>query len=110
MTFRTWLESFIPIYRGTSVYNKGGKYWTTDKEWALQFTQSGRESEVQQARIDSKVILRLDPLPRATSEEEFDDAIEQATAQGFAAVWFDEGPGEPDSVYVIRRSALRNLS
>lgn len=107
MDFRMWLESRIPVYRGKSVYNRGGKYWTTDKEWALQFTQSGRPSEVESRWIDPQVILKLDPLPRATSEKEFDQAIEAARAGGYAAVWFDEGPGEPDSVYVIRRSALR---
>ena len=109
MDFRMWLESRIPVYRGKSVYNRGGKYWTTDKEWALQFTQSGRPSEVESRWINPQVILKLDPLPRATSEEEFDDAIKHAEEQGYDAVWFDEGPREPNSIYVLNRRALRHF-
>ena len=66
-------------------------------------------AEVESRWIDPQVILKLDPLPRATSEEEFDDAIKQAEEQGYDAVWFDEGPREPNSIYVLNRRALRHF-
>lgn len=47
----------ILIYRGESVHNKaggplGGKFFSTDREWARQFTQTGRDSEVITRRIE----------------------------------------------------------
>jgi hypothetical protein len=107
MRFSEWLDNFLVIYRGESVHNRGGRYWTTDKEWARQFTQSGRDFEIKTARIDPSKIYKMDPLPSASSESDFDRAIEAAQEAGFPAVWFDEGRGEPNSIYVIRKSILR---
>jgi hypothetical protein len=41
----------IKLYRGESVYNKGGNFYTTDPEWARQFTQSGQLHEVKSASL-----------------------------------------------------------
>lgn len=110
LTFQQFIEGRkLPIYRGVSTINRRGgtrgSYWTPDKDWARQFTQTGRDAEIKTMVIDIDRILRLDPLPHATSEEEFDGALDLAQQQGYAAVWFDEGPGEPDSVFVLRGAA-----
>ena len=103
MNFKQFIESKIPIYRGISVVNrKGGRrgsYWTPDPEWARQFSQTG--NEIKTSVIDSNDVLKLDPLPKATSEEEFDKALELAKQQGYLAVWIDEGPREPNSIFVL---------
>jgi len=100
-SFIQWIESVIPVYRGESIYNKNGHYWTTDKKWALQFTQSGKESEIKSATIESDKIYRAEPLPHATAERELEQAIEDAKNIGFDAVWVDEGRGEPNSIFII---------
>lgn len=108
LSFTTWLnESMIPIYQGRSSYNRGTRYWTTDREWARQFTQSGRDTEIKASKIDSDKIYKMDPLPSASSEADFDRAIALAKQNGFGAVWFDEGTREPNSIYVINRLLLR---
>ena len=107
ITFAEWTGKYITIYRGESVYNRSGRYWTTDREWARQFTQSGRDSEIKTARIESSRIYKEEPLPSATDELKIDNAINIARAQGFVAIWVDEGINEPNSVYVLIKSALR---
>jgi hypothetical protein len=96
-------DGFVQVFRGESTYNKGGNYYTTDREWARQFTQSGQDKEVFKGWIKEDRIYRPEPLPSATSEKEFDTAIAEAKAKGYSAVWFDEGVGEPNSVYVFNR-------
>ena len=107
MNFKAFLkEEMIPIFRGESVYNKGGNYWSLDKEWARQFTQSGRDFEIKTAQIDLSSVYIKNPLPHATNEEEFDKAIEEAKKLNFFAVMFDEGIGEPNSIFVINKIVL----
>jgi hypothetical protein len=104
--YRVCFEGNITIYRGMSAYNKNGNYFTTDREWARQFTQSGKDSEIITASIPKDKILRLDPLPQATNEEDFDKALKMANERGYSAVYFDEGINEPNSIYVINKAIL----
>ena len=96
----------LRVYRGTSMYNRSGRYWTTDREWARQFTQSGRDQEILVAEIDTERVFRQDPLPRATDVDEFTHAAKEAERLGYAAFWLDEGVGEPNSIYVLDRNVL----
>lgn len=107
ITFAEWVDKYITIYRGESVYNRGGRYWSTDREWTRQFTQSGRDSEIKIARIESSRIYRENPLPHCTDEAAMENAIKIAKEQGFAAIWVNEGLNEPNSIYVLIKSALR---
>ena len=91
----------ISLYRGESQYNKGGKYWTTDKEWAMQFTLSGLSSHVKSMTFPSERIFKDIPLPSATNAEQLDATEVLAISQGFPAFWVDEGDGQPESVYMI---------
>ena len=100
-------EHKIAIYRGISVYNKTrNNYYTTDKEWARQFTQSGLDNEIKKAYIDTKVIYTANPLPQATNEKEMDNTIVLAKTNGFKAIWVNEGINEPNSIYIIDKTAL----
>lgn len=91
----------IILYRGESVHNKGGKYWTPDKEWARQFTQSGLDSEIRSVSLSESLIYVSDRLPMATSENEINEAIKKAKELGFKAILVDEGIKEPNSVLII---------
>ena len=91
----------IRLYQGQSVHNKGSKFYTTDKEWARQFTQSGLDSEIRTISFPSKSIYRANPLPQATNAEEMDVIEQEARSKGFKAFWVDEGIGEPNSVYML---------
>lgn len=95
--------SMITLYRGMSVYNQNsrGKFFSPDKEWARQFTQSGRDEEIVEIQYPLGKIYRKSPLPRAVSEKEMDQGIGEAYWKGFKALWMDEGPGEPSSVYIM---------
>lgn len=93
----------IVLFRGKMAHGQEGHYYSPDKEFARQFTQSGRDEEIIQISMDSNQIYRRDPLPQAygVNENDIDDAIREAMAQGYKAIWVDEGQGEPDSVFVI---------
>lgn len=93
--------SQILLYRGEYSGNTGGHYWTTDREWARQFTQSGLDSEIRTFSLDSKVIYRATPLPRATSEVDIDSALGAAISLGYKALWVSEGLNQPNSIYII---------
>ena len=100
-------ENIIPIYRGVSQINQQySSFYTTSKEWARQFTQSGLYKEIKKAHIDTRIIYRANPLTRATSDADFDRDIPIATANGFKALWVNEGNNEPNSIYVIDKTAL----
>ena len=94
-------SSVMEVYRGEFSGNKGGKYWSTDKEWAAQFTQTGRIEEVQTRRIREQDIFSSDPLPYAGDPEEIEEAIKEAKKKGFKYVRLDEGRNEPDSIYIF---------
>src|SRR6185437_15214626 len=47
----------VTLYRGWATGGQG-HYFTPDKDWALQFTQSGRESEVQKIQLKQSEIYR----------------------------------------------------
>lgn len=91
----------IALYRGESVYNKGGKYWTTDREWARQFTQSGQDKEVRKLSVPENWIYRADPLPEAVNEDQLGQTLAEAKRLGFKAIWVNEGLNEPNSVLML---------
>lgn len=100
MRFFDYLSEMF-IYQGRSAYNKGSKYWSTDREWTRQFTQSGLDKEIAVSRIDPKKIYKKNPLPSATNAIEIEEAIEEARKKGYLAIWLDEGVNEPNSIYII---------
>jgi hypothetical protein len=91
----------IILYRGESVYNKGGNYWTTDKEWARNFTQSGLDKEIKVKSFPEELIYVADKLPSAVNESEIDNAILEAKKKGFKAIWVNEGAKQPNSVLMV---------
>ena len=98
------------MYRGVSAYNRTGNNWyTTDKEWARQFTQSGQDKEIIQKTINTSVIMKREniPLPQATIPEAIDQAIKDSKFGKFDAFWVDEGNNQPTSIYVVNSKALK---
>jgi len=95
-------ESLITLYRGIG-YNTGNNYYSPSKEFAMEFTRSGKESEIITKKVDTDKIYRHDPLPRGYGEEDpnFDLAINTAKGLGLNAIWVDEGYNQPNSVFII---------
>jgi hypothetical protein len=93
----------VTLYRGWAVGGKG-HYFTTDREWARQFTQSGQDKEIQQVKLKHSDIYKAPTLPRAfgTDDTEMDKVISLARSKGFKAIWVDEGSGQPNSVFMIK--------
>lgn len=93
-------KGIIKLYRGIG-YNQGDNYYSPSKEFALNFTRTGRESELKTKKIHTSKIHRHNPLPRGYGEEDenFEKAIDIARKNGKNAIWVDEGYNQPDSVF-----------
>jgi len=96
------LKGVITLYRGHG-YNEGNNFYSPSKEFALEFTRTGRESELIKVRVNVNRIYKHEPLPRGYGEEDdnFDLAIEIAKNKGLNAIWVDEGLNQPNSVFKI---------
>jgi len=96
-------EELIRLYRGVNSGQEGNSYYTPDKDWARQFTQSGRDEEIKSVRYSTNRIFRNDPLPKAYGLDDSDLGImDKAWDAGYKGIWMDEGNGQPDSVYFMR--------
>lgn len=104
------LAKLLTIYRGEYSGNKGGGYFSTSKEFARQFTQSGLDREVIRKAIDSELIYDArtegKPLPSATNEQEFDEAYAKTQELGLIGFRISEGMNQPDSIYILDRSTF----
>jgi hypothetical protein len=97
----------IPIFRGEYSGNKGGNFYSSDREWSRQFTQSGQDKEIISAFLDEGDVF-VPPAPvYAGNPDAVDAAIAEARAQGKRAVKLSEGAGEPDSFFVFDKSGLK---
>lgn len=92
------------LYRGENVGNKmtrGGRFFSTDKEFARQFTQSGLDSQIRQMDFSDNLIHTPKVLPFAGDVSGMDAAIAEARKLGMKAVRVSEGQGQPDSIFVF---------
>lgn len=103
-------EKRIRIYRGESVYNRGGSFYATDPEQARQYTQSGLDREITTAFIDTDRVYKANPLPFGGDEDQINRAIAHANEHGFSGFWVDEGPNEKPSIFVINKLVLTKRS
>jgi hypothetical protein len=101
--YKVTKESSIQLFRGEMLSGQDGHYFSTDKEFARQFTQSGQDKEIKTIVVDENIIFKKDPLPKAYGfdDTDMDIAIEEAKRMGFKAIWVDEGEGQPNSVFFI---------
>jgi hypothetical protein len=95
-------KNIITLYRGHG-YNEGNNFYSPSKEFALEFTRSGRESELTKVKVNKNRIYKHEPLPKGYGEEDpnFDIAINIAKNKGLNAIWVDEGFEQPNSVFKI---------
>lgn len=100
------MTGLLTVYRGEYSGNKGGNFWTMDKQFAVQFTQTGREQEVLKRYIWAGEIYQKSRDVYAGNEAGVDAALEAARADGYKAIMLSEGPGEPFSIFVFDKSAL----
>jgi hypothetical protein len=104
----TAIEAAKPlnIYRGEYSGNKGGKFWTEDREFAKQFTQSGLDKEILQKTINPSDIHDAIHV-YAGDPDAVDKVIAIARSNGKKAVRLNEGQGEPNSLYVFNKTGLK---
>jgi len=95
----------IQVYRGIYTGNENGHYYSTDKEFARQFTQSGQDKEIITRRIDLSTIYDARKegklLPEATNENDFDNGMMRAKELGLKGFRLSEGINQPDSIYIF---------
>ena len=103
-------NEYITIYRGESSHNiKNGGFYSEDKEFAMQFTQSYRDSEIRTRKIKTSDIYIPNPPVYAGDEDAKDNAIKEARSKGFKAVKLSEHKGVDDecSIFVFNKTALK---
>lgn len=96
-TPRPGVEEF---YRGEFSGNRGGKYYSTSRGFAREFTQTGRDEEVTTIRLKTKDILTKSELPYAGDADAVDAAVNEARVGNYRAVRLSEGQGQPDSIHM----------
>lgn len=95
----------IRVYRGEYSGNRGGRFWTQDKEFARQFTQSGQDREILVRYMHTSDIKDCSHV-YAGDPDVVDAEMEIAKEEGYKALLLNEGRGEPNSIWVFDRSAL----
>ena len=111
---RRWIDEvriieqrrFLTVYRGEYSGNKGGRFWSEDREFARQFTQLGRDHEIMTRYIFPGDITKRFAAVYAGDPDAIDQAVQIAKADDYKALWLSEGPGQPSSIYVFDRTAL----
>ena len=104
-------KGVITLWRGHG-YNEGNNYYSPSKEFALEFTRSGRESELRIIKINIDKIYKHNPLPRGYGMDDpnFAQAIKIAKQYNYPAIWVDEGYDQPNSVFFINLNKNINES
>jgi hypothetical protein len=97
---------YLTVYRGECTGNRGGFFWTEDRKFARQFTQSGQHHEILVRYLFPGDIFKQSADVYAGDEAGVDAALETAKQAGYKAILLSEGPGQPHSIYVFDRSAL----
>ncbi len=93
------------IFRGTSTATTGRNFFSTSKDFAREFTQSGKASEVVSVKIPKDDIFNA-PNVFAGNPKAVDAATKTARQQGKKAVRLSEGRGQPQSIFVFDDSIL----
>jgi hypothetical protein len=99
-------EETLTVYRGENTANKGGNYWTGDPEFARQFTQSGLENEIKRSTLSTADVYTPPTPVFAGDAKGVDAAIAEAKRLGKSVVRLSEGKSQPDSFYVVEKTAL----
>jgi hypothetical protein len=92
----------VELHRGLA-QGQSGNYYSTDRDFAREFTQSGLDSEIRSIRVPKSDILDLGKdTPFAGNEDEIAAAIKKAMARKAAAFYVSEGANQPRSVYFLK--------
>jgi hypothetical protein len=91
----------LTIYRGENAGNKGGNFWTQDKGFAREFTQSGRDSEIRAKKINPDKIHDVSGSVFAGDVAAMDAAMAEAKKLGKAGIKVSEGANQPPSIFLF---------
>lgn len=100
----------LRLYRGVStVSRQGGRYFSPEKDFAMQFTQSAQADELLIVDVSAADIYRPSEPVYAGDPDAIDAVVAVAREHGYKAVWLDEGGNEPDSVYMFSIGAIKKV-
>ncbi len=85
-------------------------YYSTDFDFARDFTPSWLESEVKKAHIIPDDILIEKELPSANNEKEISSIINKAKKLWKRAIMVSEGKWQPNSIFVFDKSSIKTES
>lgn len=85
-------------------------YYSTDFDFARDFTPSGLDSEVKKAHIVPNDILIEKELPSANSEKEISSIINKAKKLWKKAIMVSEWKWQPNSIFVFDKSSIKTES
>ena len=85
----------------------GWNYYSTDFEFARDFTQTGKDSEVIKRWVLKSDIYKKDILPFAWSEDEITKTLSEAKKKWKKAILVSEWKNQPNSVFVFDKTALK---
>lgn len=92
----------ITLYRGIGGNSKlEGNYFTGDKNYANEFTQSGLPEQLKQVKVNIGDIYRPKVLPEAVNSKEMEITIKEAKQKGYKAILVDENGADTPSVFFI---------
>lgn len=97
------LPQQVKLYRGRGGGTSTANYFSTDREFARNFTRSGRDSEIVSIEIPQSEILDLgSDTPFAGDVDAIDAAKVRAKASGATGFYVSEGAGQPRSVFFLK--------
>ena len=110
--YKTSQSVFEKLFRGESNFSKkNGQYWSPSLDFAIQFTQSGKRSELLQCQIKTSDILDMEQnMPYGGDPDSIDEAVNFAKSKGYKAIRLDEGINQPQSVFIFDNSAIKSIS
>ncbi len=99
-------SEFVTLHRGNSSSPGTANYYSTSRDFAREFTQSGQDSEISSVRVPTNRIMDLgEKTPEATDTKAIAKAKAQAKANGAAGFYVDEGANQPKSVFLVDKSS-----
>lgn len=86
----------------------GWNYYSTDFDFARDFTPSGLDNEVMKKVLMPSDIFKSKELPFAWNVKDIDNAVAQAKKQWKKAILVSEWNWQPNSIFVFDKTALNN--
>ena len=95
------------LYRGVGGTRQGRNFYSVNRDFAREFTKSGKDSEILTRYISKSDVYQPAELPFAGDVPAVDAAIAAARKAGKKAIRVSEGVDQPSSIFVVDKMAVR---